>query len=54
MQADEAGMPTLNFMAMLDDAQAAARNRLSSVDEELAAASCCSRATSSGLQDVSI
>jgi len=34
--ADEVGMPGLNFMAMLDDAQAAARNGLSSGDEETA------------------
>jgi len=34
---EEAGMPALNFTALLDDAQAAARNGLSSGDEEKAA-----------------
>jgi len=34
---EEAGMPALNFTALLDDAQAAARNGLSSGDEETAA-----------------
>ena len=34
--AEEAGMPALNFTALLDDAQAAARNGLSSGDEETA------------------
>jgi len=34
--ADEAGMPGLNFTAMLDDAQADARNGLSSDDKETA------------------
>ena len=37
MQVDKAGIPALNFTAMLDDAQAAARNGLSSGDEETAA-----------------
>jgi len=39
MQGDEAGIlvPALNFATMLDDAQAAVRNRLSSGDEEAAA-----------------
>jgi len=32
--AEEVGMPALNFTALLDDAQAAARNGLSSGDEE--------------------
>jgi len=35
--AEEAGMPALNFTALLDDAQTAARNGLSSGDEETAA-----------------
>jgi len=35
--ADEAAMPALNFTAMLDEAQAAARNGLSSGDEDTAA-----------------
>jgi len=35
--ANEAGMPALSFTALLDDAQAAARNGLSSGDEETAA-----------------
>jgi len=35
--AEEAAMPALNFTAMLDDAQAAARNGLSSGDEDTAA-----------------
>ena len=35
--AEEAGMPALNFTALLDDAQAAARNGLSSVNDETAA-----------------
>jgi len=35
--AEEARMPALNFTAMLDNAQAAARNGLSSEDEETAA-----------------
>ena len=34
--ADETGMPALNFMTLLDDTQAAARNGLSSGDEETA------------------
>jgi hypothetical protein len=39
MQGDKAGMPVpaLNFTAMLDDAQAAARNGMLSGDEEAAA-----------------
>ena len=37
MQEDEAGMPGLNFTAMLEHAQAAARNGLSSGEEETAA-----------------
>jgi len=32
--AEEAGMPALNFTALLDNAQAAARNGLSSGDDE--------------------
>ena len=35
--ANEAAMPALNITAMLDDAQAAARNGLSSGDEDMAA-----------------
>ena len=37
MQGDEAGMPALNFTAMLDDAQAAGHNGLSSGDKDAAA-----------------
>ena len=35
--AEEAGMPALNFTDLLDDAQAAASNGLSSGDDETAA-----------------
>ena len=33
---EEAGMPALNFTALHDNAQAAARNKLSSGDDETA------------------